>query len=290
MLVRALSVFLSLGLSGVAVPCSIFMAVNEETVLAGNNEDYYLDVTPLVWVEPGTGAEHGRLCWGFEEDKPRDFAQGGLNQKGLFFDAAVTPESGTKRIKGKKKAPDNMGDALLTECATVAEALAWLEQWDLQLINNGHLLLADATGDGAVVELHEGAMKLFRREQGNYVAATNFRFSNPGAGNFPCPRFESVRQYFKEAQGAVTPDAFRELLKSISVPRTRDESTKRDGGTLYSNVCDLRSGTVVFYRERDFDSPIVLSLMEELAKGRRKVTMWDLPGPVAKQELRLPSR
>lgn len=257
-------------------PCSIFMAVDGDRVLAANNEDYYLDVTPVIWVEPGEEGKHGRLCWGFEEEKPRDFAQGGLNTKGLFFDAAVTPESGTKRIKGKKKSPDNMGDAMLAECATVTEALAWLERWDLQLINNGHLLLADASGDGAVVELHEGAMRVFRREQGNYVAATNFSFAEPGRGNYPCPRFEAVRKYFKEEKGAVSPEAFREVLRSISVPRTRDESKGRDGGTLYSNLCDLKQGTITFYRERDFDSPLVVSLEQELAKGQRKVGMWEL--------------
>ncbi len=276
MIIRTLSATLVLFVAVAVYPCSIFMAVDGDTVLAANNEDYYLDVTPIVWVEPGRDGEHGRICWGFEEEKPRDFAQGGLNTKGLFFDAATTPDSDTKRIKGRKKAPDNMGDAMLAACATVAEALAWLERWDLQLINNGHLLLADASGDGAVVELFGGELKVFRREQGNYVAATNFSFAQPGAGNYPCPRFEAVRKYFKDEQGAVSPEAFREVLRSISVPRTRDESKGRDGGTLYSNLCDLKQGTITFYRERDFDKPLVVSLEQELAKGQRKVGMWVL--------------
>lgn len=265
-----------LGMAPGAHPCSIFMAVDGDTVLAANNEDFYLDVEPKVWVTPGKDGEHGRVGVGFDEGHSDPFAQGGMNDAGLFFDAAVTPKSKEKRIKGKAKAPRNLGDRLLAECATVAEAITWLEQYDLSLLHGGHLLFADATGDGAVVESHDGEMKIFRRKVGNYVGATNFAFADPALGNYPCPRFKKIDDYFKVQHGPVTLDAFRELLASIAVPRTYDETAKRDGGTLYSNVCDLKAGVILLYRESAFDKPVRLEVKELLAKGEQTLLMKQL--------------
>jgi hypothetical protein len=252
------------------------MAVDGDTVLAANNEDFYLDVEPKLWVTPGKEGEHGRVCVGFDEGNSDPFAQGGMNDAGLFFDAAVTPKSDEKRIKGKAKTPRNLGDRLLAECATVAAAIAWLEQYDLSLLHGGHLLFADAAGDGAVVESHNGEMNIFRRKMGNYVGATNFAFADPGLGNYPCPRFKKIDDYFKVERGAVSVDGFRELLASVAVPRTFDEKAKRDGGTLYSNICDLRAKVFYLYKESAFDKPVRLDVSELLAKGGQTILIKSL--------------
>ena len=259
-----------------AHPCSIFMAMDGDTVLAANNEDFYMDVDPKVWVTPPSSGEHGRVCLGFQSDKQDPFAQGGMNDAGLFFDVAVTPQGNTTRIKDKKKTPRNLGDRMLAECATVAEALEWLGKYDLVLLKGGNLLIADATGDGVVVELHDGGIKTFRRNKGNYVGATNFSFANPALGNYPCPRFQKIDDYFKKQQGPINTDAFRDLLAAIAVPRTFDESAKRDGGTLYSNVCDLKSGVIWLYRESAFDNPARLELKELFAKGEKSYALATL--------------
>jgi choloylglycine hydrolase len=106
-----------------ALALAVVLAMDGDTVLAANNEDFYMDVDPKVWVTPPNSDEHGRVCLGFQSDKQDPFAQGGMNDKGLFFDVAVTPEGNTTRIKDKKKTPRNLGDRMLAECATVVEAL-----------------------------------------------------------------------------------------------------------------------------------------------------------------------
>ncbi len=175
-----------------AFSCSIFAAATPEVVLAGNNEDFYFDVTPKVWVTPPSTSNRGRVCVGFGNEHSDPFAQGGMNDAGLFFDAAVTPKEKLNRVKNRPKPPRNLGDRMLAECSTVQEAVAWLGKYDLNWLNGGHFLIADATGDAAVVELEGTEMRLFQKKVGNYVAATNFSFKDPALGNYPCPRFQSI--------------------------------------------------------------------------------------------------
>jgi len=259
-----------------AYACSIFAAATPDAVLAANNEDFYFDVTPKVWVTPPRDSERGRVCLGFGKEHSDPFAQGGMNDAGLFFDAAVTPKEKLKRTKGRPQPPRNLGDRMLAECATVKEAVAWLSRYDLDWLNGGHFLIADATGDAAVVELDGMQVKLFQKKSGNYVAATNFSFTNPALGNYPCPRFHSIDDYFKKQQGPVSEAGFRDLLSRVAVKRTLDEKTGKDGGTLYSNICDLKGRTITLYQESRFDEPARYSLSSLFEKGERAYALEEL--------------
>lgn len=257
--------------------CTIFFAAKAGLVLAGNNEDIYLDKVPIVWVRPGGDAEHGRITFGFEEPDGKVFAQGGVNDAGLFFDAAVTPKVG-KAQRRKERAPENMGDAMLAECASVDEAVAWLEARDLRLLVGSHLLLGDKSGGKAVVELIEGETKVIRSDK-DYIAATNFSFSKPEAGNYPCPRFDAVRLAFGGNEAppiAVNVENFEAILESTAVPRTRIEDEQRDGGTLYSNIYDLTRGTIRLYRESNWKHPVDMDVSEWLARGEQTLLMDSL--------------
>jgi hypothetical protein len=65
--------------------CTIIYASDGETALAGNNEDWN-DLFPRIWFVPGKNGKFGRIYFGFNVQK---YPQGGVNEKGLFFDAAV---------------------------------------------------------------------------------------------------------------------------------------------------------------------------------------------------------
>lgn len=259
-----------------AVPapaCTIFLAAKDGVVLAGNNEDYYLDVTPRVWVRAGGDGEHGRITFGFDQEKAAPFAQGGVNAAGLFFDAAVTPKVGAAQ-RGKPKPPADMGDAMLAACATVDEAVAWLGRHDLRLLTGSHFLLGDKTGAAAVVELVDREMKVIPKGKA-YIAATNFSFTKPEAGNFPCPRFEAVKAALGDAapDPEVTLEGFRRLLEATAVPRTALPEEKREGGTLYSNIYDLTAGTVTLYRESRWSLPLTIDVAAWIAKGDAQYAM-----------------
>ncbi|GMV94689.1 MAG: hypothetical protein AMXMBFR82_44670 [Candidatus Hydrogenedentota bacterium] len=248
-----------------AMCCTIFMAESDGAVLAGNNEDYYLDAKPLMWVMPAKKEDHGRICFGFDEGMFSRFAQGGVNDAGLFFDAAVTPPGPEPSRNGKIKAPSNMGDRMLADCATVEEAIAWLERRHLTLLRGSHLLLADAGGDAAVVELVEGEMRVFRKD-GSCLAATNFSLANPGAGNYPCLRYALVTEVLGGDE-ATTVDSFTKILQACAAPRTPIGDSGREGGTLYSNVYDLTNQVIHLYRKGGFDDPIRIDVRAYLERG-----------------------
>ncbi|HRI89753.1 MAG TPA: carcinine hydrolase/isopenicillin-N N-acyltransferase family protein [Candidatus Hydrogenedentes bacterium] len=247
--------------------CTIFMAEGDGIVLAGNNEDFYLDVNAKMWVTPGKKGEHGRVTFGFDQNRRYDFAQGGMNDKGLFFDAAVTPKGPPPREKNKPVPPKNMGDRMLAECATVEETITWLGKYRLTLLDGGHLLIADAAGDAAVIELIDGEMKVIRKETDKKaIGVTNFSVTKPELGNYPCSRFTKMRDAVKA--GPATVEGFKGILQSVAVPKTYSEQDKRYGGTLYSNVYDLTNGVVYLYNRYDFGQGLKVNVAEFLKKGK----------------------
>ena len=66
--------------------CTFFYAANSEMALAGNNEDYINPFTK-VWFEPAENGKYGGVYFGFDNF----FSQGGMNEKGLFFDVTAAP-------------------------------------------------------------------------------------------------------------------------------------------------------------------------------------------------------
>ncbi|MEM9143349.1 MAG: carcinine hydrolase/isopenicillin-N N-acyltransferase family protein, partial [Bacteroidota bacterium] len=130
-----------------------------------NHEDYWYRSDAYVKIEPASKEELARLWYGW-----KDFAQGGVNSAGLFFDGAVTPEQ--PKIKGSKKIKGNLGDALLAHCRTVDEALAFLERQKIAL-TNAHMMLGDAEGKAVVLEWVNGKKQIIPLKD-NHLAMTNF--------------------------------------------------------------------------------------------------------------------
>ena len=254
--------------------CTIFMAEGDGIVLAGNNEDFYFETDAVMWVKPAKKNDHGRIDFGWKLDNGKEFAQGGINDAGLFFDVAVTPK-GVEPPKDKPTAPANMGDSMLAECATVEEAIAWLDQYRLPLLKSSQMLLADATGDAAVVEVVDGEMTVTRKEDGKKaLGVTNFSVTHPEKGNFPCPRFLKMRDAVKA--GPITVENFKAILQSVAVPKTYSEQDKRYGGTLYSNVYDLTNKVVYLYNRSDFEHGLQVPLADFFAKGKEAYRLDEL--------------
>jgi penicillin V acylase-like amidase (Ntn superfamily) len=56
-----------LALAGAANACTAFLAAQGDTVLVGNNEDYFNPRTQ-VWFVPAAEGKHGRVYFGFDGD------------------------------------------------------------------------------------------------------------------------------------------------------------------------------------------------------------------------------
>lgn len=257
-----------------AFGCTILAVESEEGMLVGNNEDYYLDVEPKMWVTPGRDGEHGRVCFGFDRKRLFRFAQGGVNDAGLFFDAAVTPEGPEPVASDNPKTPRNMGDRMLAECATVDEALSWLGRHRLHLLKGSHLLLADATGAAAVVELVDGEMQVVTKE-GRYQVVTNFSLSQPGKGNRPCPRFDLATSVLKE-EVEVTVNTVGQALQRTAVRGNNPDEDGRNGGTLYSNIYNLNALKIALFLRADFRQPTIVDVDEYLGRGEKTYPLKNL--------------
>lgn len=255
----------------VSKACSILYYVDAKTgkIYVVNSEDYFLDVDAYIQIEPRSKKKLARLWYGWDK-----FAQGGINEKGLFFDAAVTPEQ--KKIKGYRFPKGNFGDKLLSKCSTVEEALDFLEKKRVAL-HNSHMMFGDQSGNAVIVEWVDGKKKLHWIKD-NKLLATNYLLSDPAAGNHPCPRYESIKKRITEMEKG------NEDITLLKVGNTFGQAGQtpseiengRYGGTVYTSFIDITEGKFFLSYKLSNTNIVKLDLNEEFAKKRcRKIDLED---------------
>ena len=237
--------------------CTIFTATYGETTLFGNNEDSINSKT-YYWVVPAKAGNYGCIFFGFDNF----FPQGGINEKGLAYDAnAIRP---AQLNRHPELPPIKNWQNLLGQCATVEEALQWAKQYNWGTSFAAQIHLADPTGAAAVISPGaDGELAFTHKMRGDgYFISTNFNLANPSAGGFPCQRYKTVTRMFEQrnAAEALTVDYVRSVL----------DATHQEGpvvNTVYSNIFDLRQGVIYLYHWYQFDEVVVLKVADELAKG-----------------------
>ena len=265
--------------------CTIFSASVGDKALFGNNEDYYKPKTYL-WTEPATEENYGCLYLGF-----KDYShQGGINEKGLCFDANALPKSKINPHAELAPAPyyeppyqDYLIWApvlILRKAATVEEAIAIARKYDRKnwYPESGNisyqLNFADATGDAVIISVDkDGELAFTRKKRGdNYLISTNFNRTNPeNALEYPCERYDMAEEMLKgiDSEKDLTVDYFKSILRSVH--QEGIFST-----TLYSNIFDLKNGVVYLYHWHQYDEVVVLNVSEEIANDRGVVRIKDL--------------
>lgn len=265
-LVRVTYAFLLLFSSmNAARACSIFYYVDSitGTIYVANNEDYWNDVKPSIQVMPRKKHELARMWYGWNK-----FAQGGINESGLFFDGASTPDqvisSGYSNPKKR-----NLGDEILANCNTVQEAIAFLETEKIAL-NNAHIFFGDKTGYAAIVEWVAGVKHIIPIKN-NKLIATNYLLTEPSAGNFPCPRFaaiESSLDALNPLEDSLNLNVVGQALgKAAQLPQTDENG--RIGGTLYSTFINLTEMQFILVYQLD-NSKILRLDLPDLFNEKRK--------------------
>lgn len=248
-----------------SLACSVLYYVDAKTgkIYVVNSEDYWLDVDAYIQIEPSSKKAYARLWYGWD-----NFAQGGINEQGLFFDAAVTPEQ--ERIKGYGNPKNNLGDRLLASCSTVQEALDFLEKEKIAL-NDSHMMFGDNTGKAVVVEWVEGERKLHWIKD-NKLIMTNYLLSAPSAGNYPCYRFESIEERIEQMEEN---GEDIDLLKigntfGLASQPAKEAEDGRIGGTVYTSFIDITDNKFVLVYRLSNESVIKLDLEEEFSKSKKQ--------------------
>lgn len=259
---------------GDARACTIFFAFDGKLALAGNSEDWTDPIT-FMWVRPGgpsasatsapssqlSRSSLGRIIFGFGNG----FPQGGVNERGLFFDGAATFHEKRENVTGKPLAPFDVLDRMLAECADVKQALAYLEQYHVPWTSQAMMLLADRSGRSVI---WEGNHTLERPADVQYQVLTNFRQSQAAAEQALCFRkIEADRQLsaWAHSNAPLTVEPLLSVLQAVQAPTTR-----------YSQVFDLTAGVIHLYVERDFQHPIRLDVSDQLQRGPRTARLSEL--------------
>ena len=237
--------------------CTGFCISEGDLVLVGNNEDW-MNPNTKVWYVPAEEGKYGRVYFGFDNFYP----QGGMNEKGLVFDGFATGPNKVKNSLDKPAFPGNLMDKVMSECATVEEALEIFGKYNLAFMERAMFFIADELGDSAIIEGDDVV-----RKKGKYQVCTNFYQSRTNKENIPCDRYKIATAMLEDAD-EVSVDLGKRVLAA-----THNEGPYP---TLYSNVYDLKRRIVYLYHFHNFQNEVVIDLKAELAKGARRFDLPDL--------------
>ena len=116
---RVVMMLLAVALSvGLVEPCTILKATYDGRTLVGNNEDW-ADFPTRLWFLAPQDAAFGRVLFGFING----WAQGGMNDQGLFLDWVAGYTTGWTRSPDLPDFFENISEKILEEASTVDEAL-----------------------------------------------------------------------------------------------------------------------------------------------------------------------
>ncbi|MDF1574247.1 MAG: hypothetical protein P1P86_03540 [Bacteroidales bacterium] len=252
--------------------CSVLYYMDPQSgkIYAASNEDYWYDVKAYIQIVPGSGKKLARLWYGWDH-----FAQGGINEAGLFFDGAVTPEQDMP--EGRSGPKGNLGDELLASCRTVDEALALLEQKEI-FLNSAHMMIGDGNGNSVLVEWLDGERKVVPMYN-NRLVMTNFLLSDPSRGNHPCPRYQYIQSQLnlvEESRQTMNLKVLgRTMAGAVQLPRKDEDG--RTGGTLYSSFINVSDLEFVLVYQLDNSKITRLDLKREFEAGKkRKIILNEL--------------
>lgn len=249
---RSVVPLLLLALAPAAEPCAILTLRDDALVLMGNNEDY---VEPgYVWFVPARKGRLGRVNVGFADG----FAQGGMNEKGLAFDAAVVAEVPWSPDPDKPS-PKNLIEQIMDTCGTVEEAIARFQTHNCSHLARSQFLFADASGDSAVIAWLPDRGLSVERIEGRQQIATNTRLAPSG---YRCQRHVRAEQVLAE----------RGDVSLATVAATLDAIHQHGPGafTSYSTIYDLRARRLYLYNLADFGTVVSFDLALELNKKRAR--------------------
>ncbi len=242
--------------------CTVFVASDKKTVLVGNNEDNTPSLKSYLWFSPAQQSKYGFVTWGNIKKLP----EGGMNEKGLFWDVAAMPNKIPIVIdKNKENFKGYFVEKALSECATVDELLLLISKYNLIWQEKAQILVADASGNYAIIH----ANYILRKSdiQKNYFSLANYCLNDPNTKTYQCHRQGYAEKVLRENSN-ISIKLFKNILEKTA-------QTEVSNATLYSQICDLKNGVFHLFQKYDFNTSKVLNLKDELEKGERTVEIKD---------------
>lgn len=240
--------------------CYILFLKDGSEVLVGNHEDWFAKDSAIKINMP-TENRYGSAIFTFQNE---GWAQGGMNEYGLFFDAAYTPFIDVHFDDPLSPLTGYLWQTVLDKCKNVEEALRYIRKFSIPELSEAHIMLADASGEAVIVGVKEGKMA-FQHVNGSSLLQTNFNHWHPELSEEPtCWRYEKTKKELSE-----NPRVDIAHMKSILT------QTHQDSLTVYSNIYDLKNRIIRTYNKRHFNNPLEISLPEIFKVGNCMVLLDD---------------
>ena len=256
------------GLSN-AWACSLFAAFGDPNgELFGRNFDWRFSPAVLLFMDPP--GKHASVSMvditylGFEEERSNEIDNlpleeranllytpllpfDGMNEKGLVVGMAAVP-TGDMVPDPAKETVGSLGiiREILDHADTTEEAVEIMASYNVDMGEGPpiHYLIADASGDGALVEYYQGEMHVIPN-QAPYHQATNFiRSAVEGPADGACWRYDEIEEKLVETEGRLPKAEALELLSAVSQPNTQ-----------WSVVYGMQDGDVLVAMGRNYEKP-----------------------------------
>jgi len=234
--------------------CYFIIGKKNDHVLVGYNEDWYRSNSKYWFERPSKKEKYGAVFFGFGGEFK--IAQGGVNERGLFFDGNAIPKQvmNDSNKEGKKAAPVPVFKNVLKNCATVDEALRYLGQFYIPFIKSVQIILADAQGNYAVMDLN-GLVEKGTITDG-YKIITNFRSSDK---NHFCYRYDLTTALLEKGFS----NQVEEFEKILFAARQTFP-----GATVYSTISDLNRQQINLYYNHKIGNKVEIDLKKSLKEGK----------------------
>ena len=257
--------FISLSIK--ALSCTVFYIKNDTLILAGNNEDWK-DPFSKMWLYPSANGKYGWIKFGWGSG----FPQGGMNDRGLFWDATSGPYLGMPYSEENKQLyPGPLMQKIIEECECVEDAIALLSMYYCEDQYKAQYLIGDSRFNSIIVE-GDNIVSM----QDDYMILTNFYHSNPELGGYPCWRYETALEMITGNED------YTEYLVGSILSATHQEGKYP---TQYSQIYDLVNCRIYLFHYHNYEEFIVIDLKEELKKGYRS---YDIPVLFSRMKLLAP--
>jgi hypothetical protein len=240
--------------------CTVFHASNDNMALGGNNEDWS-DPDTYIYFIPPSDTEYGMVIVGYTGSY---WIQGGMNEKGIFWDGLACPYLEVVNSTGKPYYPGNIFEYILSVCETCDDALYILDQYNMKILERAQVLVGDQYGDSFIIE-----GDVIHHKKDYFQVGTNFYLSQHPDPPYPCWRYNTALAMFEEnGKDNLSVDFCSSVLDAVH----------QEGNypTQYSTVYDLKNQLIYVYYYHNFNKVKVFNLSEELLLGHHEYSIPEL--------------
>lgn len=252
--------------------CTIFTAVQGDTVLYGNSEDQH-NPDPVIGFFPPSSEGYGSVHFGITRQDGQYNFEGAVNDQGLVWDCNSTP--------GARLDPDpnpgkpyyldhpNFLYRITKRAATVNQAISIAKTYHFGEVLKGQYHIADASGDAVVISGGpDGEIAFTRIDPGDgYLLSTNFNLAQPEKGPVDFRWHTATEKLEALANGVpLTPAYAMDLMEAVHLETLTTY-------TLYQNVLDLNEGKIYLSYMSQYNEMAVIDMAEEFEKGQQVVPM-----------------